>query len=290
MKNPIIHIITADKLDLYGILLAAPRKDSIIINIHGTADNFYDNDFIWQIAKTLEPLNVSMLSVNNRGSYSLEFYDYGPGAQRNSGASVEIFEKSVLDIDAWIKYALSLGYKEIILQGHSLGTEKVVYYMSKGKYRNKINSVILLGFSDSYGTHYEFFKKEVTNLLDEAKTLVKNKKSHQFITKHWLAHAGVLPQSAEAHLNFFKPNSELSKAFPIRQGKDLIMYKNIKVPILGVIGDDEEYTVIPIDKAIELLKKENKLASIYQINSSDHSFTGEEKQVASIIKKFIAHR
>ena len=290
MKKTIVHIITPDKLDLYGILLSTKKKESIIINIHGTADNFYDNDFIWEIAKTLEPFNVSMLSVNNRGSYNLEFYDYGPTARRNSGASVEIFEESVIDIDAWVKFALSLGYKKIILQGHSLGTEKVVYYMSKGKYRSKISSIILLGFSDSYGTHYEYFKKTTTKLLAEAKALVKNKKAYQFLTKEWLSHAGVLPQSAEAHLNFFKPSSELSKAFPIRQGKNLSMYQNIKVPILGIIGDRGEYTVVPKEEAIKLLKNENKRAAIYQIEKSDHSFTGREKELANIIKKSIIHK
>ncbi len=287
MKNIIAHVVTADKLDLYGALLAAPKPKAIIINIHGTADNFYDNDFVWRIAETVSPLNVSMLSVNNRGSYSLEFYDYGPDARRNSGASVEIFEKCVLDIDAWIKYALALGYKEIILEGHSLGTEKLVYYLNKGKYRNKVKAVILLGFSDSFGTHFKHFKNKAADLKKEARAMIKARKKNQFLTKHWLAHAGVLPQSAESYINFFSDNSELAKALPIRQGSNLTMYKKIKVPILGVIGDQEEYTVIPIQKAITLLKTENKLAEIYQIKSCDHVFTGREKLLASIIRKFI---
>jgi len=124
MTNPIVHTITSDKLSLYGILLEAPKKDAIIINIHGTADNFYAEEFIWEIAETVRSLNVSVLAVNNRGSYTLEFYDYGDSDYRNSGASAEIFEKCILDIDAWISFALSLGYKKIILEGHSLGTEK----------------------------------------------------------------------------------------------------------------------------------------------------------------------
>jgi pimeloyl-ACP methyl ester carboxylesterase len=288
MENPFVHVVTADKLDLYGILINAPKKDTIIINIHGTADNFYDNDFVWQIAETLKLLNISVLSVNNRGSYNLEFYNYGPDARRNSGASVEIFEKCILDIDAWIKFALSLGYKKVILEGHSLGTEKVVYYMNKGKYRNKVKAVILLGFSDSYGHHFQQFNKKTReSLLNEAKTLIKNKKNEQFLTNIWLSHAGVLPQSAESYLNFFSDESELSKVFPIRNGSNLAMYKKIKVPILGVIGDQKEYTVIPVKDAIILLKTENKMAKIYQIKSSDHNFSGQEIKLASIIKKFI---
>jgi len=288
MKSPFAHVITADKLDLYGILISTPKKDTVIINIHGTADNFYDNDFIWQIAETVKSLNISVLSVNNRGSYNLEFYDYGPGARRNSGASVEIFEKSILDIDAWIKLALLLGYKKVILEGHSLGTEKVVYYMNKGKYRNKVKAAILLGFSDSYGYHFQQFNKKVKDsLLNEARVLISNNKKEQFLTKPWLSHAGVLPQSAESYLNFFSEGSELSKAFPIRNGSNLTMFKKIKVPILGVIGDQEEYTVIPIEDAITILETENKMAKIYQIKSSDHNFSGQEKKLANVIKKFI---
>ncbi len=287
MKNPIVHILTKDKLDLYGILLPAKSKEAIIINIHGTADNFYDNEFIWQIATAVAPLNVSMLSTNNRGSYSFEFYDYGPDAYRKSGASTEIFEKCVLDIDAWIEYALSLGYKKIILQGHSLGTEKIVYYMNKGRQRAKVTAVILLGFADSYGTHLEFLKTVKDDLMAEAKTLIKQGKGEQFLTKRWLAHAGVLPQSAESYLNFFGADSELSKAFPIRQGRDLKMYQKIKTPILGIIGDEEEYTVIPVTDAINLLMSENVMAEIYQIKNSDHGYSGREKVVAGIVKKFL---
>ncbi|MFA6365547.1 MAG: DUF1749 domain-containing protein [Candidatus Paceibacterota bacterium] len=287
MKSPIVHTITADKIDLYGILLAAPKKDTIIITVHGTADNFYDNEFIWQIAEAVAPLNVSMLSVNNRGSYNLEFYDYGPGIRRDTGASVEIFEKCVLDIDTWIKFALSLGYKKIILQGHSLGTEKVVYYMGHGKYKSKVSAVILLGFSDSFGHHAEFLKTTKMDLMGEAKVMIKNGKKQQFLTKRWLAHAGIMPQSAESYVNFFSPNSQLSKAFPLRKGKDLLIYQKIKVPILGVIGDQEEYCVIPIKQAIALLKSENMRAEIHQLKNCDHIFSDNETLLAATIKKFI---
>ena len=280
MHIPIVNIKTSDRLELYGILLESAKKDAIIINIHGTADNFYDNEFIWQIAKDVASLNISMLSVNNRGSYGLEVY-------QKSGASIELFEKCIIDIDARIAYALRLGYKKIILQWHSLGTEKIVYYMAKGKYRNKIKAIILLGFADSFGTHQQYLKKTKTNLMHEAKSLVKQKKWCQFLNKKWLAHAGVLPQSAESYINFFSPNSELSRAFPLRQWKDLKFYKNIHIPMLGVIGDQEEYTVIPTKKAMELLKKENTFANIFQLKDCDHNFTGKEKELSKIIKKFL---
>ena len=287
MKNPIVSVKTKDNLDLYGILLEAPKKDAIIINIHGTADNFYDNDFIWQIAESVRKLNISMLSVNNRGAYTLELYSYPDSACRNSGAATEIFEKCVLDIDAWIKKALSLGYKKIILQGHSLGTEKIVYYMSKGKYVGKIKEIILLGFADSFGTNEEYLKKTKAEVMKEAKALLKNGKRDYLLSKHRFPHAGILPQTAGSYLNFFKKDSELSKTLPLRNGKDLKMYKNIKIPILGIIGDKEEFTVIPVKKAIDLLRRENKMTKTYQLKNCDHNFTGKEKELARVIFNFL---
>ena len=109
MHIPIVSVTTSDKLELYGMLLESKKKDSVIINIHGTADNFFTNKFIREIAKEVSLLNISMLSVNNRGTYGLDVY-------QKVGAAVEIFEKCVIDIDAWIAYALKLGYKNIILQ------------------------------------------------------------------------------------------------------------------------------------------------------------------------------
>jgi len=280
MKIPIISVKTKDKLELYGLLLEAPKKDTVNINIHGTADNFYDNNFIWEIYKTLTKYNISMLSANNRGAYGLEVY-------QKSGACTEIFEKCLLDINAWIEKAFKLGYKKIILQGHSLGTEKIVYYMNKGKYRDKIKAIILLGFSDSYGTHNRNLRKTKLALMKEAKKLVQIKKGQLFLTSNWLAHAGVLPQNAESYINYFKDDSELSKAFPLRNGKNLAFYKNIKIPILGVIGDEEEYTIIPIKKAIQLLKNENTLAQVFQIKNCNHNFEGQEKELSKIIERFV---
>lgn len=66
MHIPIVNIRTPDEIELYGILLKAPKKDAIIINIHGTADNFYDNEFVREIARSVESMGISMLSVNNR--------------------------------------------------------------------------------------------------------------------------------------------------------------------------------------------------------------------------------
>jgi hypothetical protein len=100
-------------------------------------------------------------------------------------------------------------------------------------------------------------------------------------------HAGYLPQTAASYLNFFNKDSELSKALPLRQGKNLSLYRFIKVPILAVIGEIGEFTIIPISDAIKLLQNENPNTQVFQIKNSDHEYRGHELELANIIASFI---
>lgn len=269
MTYPIVNVKTKDDLFLHGLLLN--KSKSVLISIHGTAGNFYEEDFI----ETLANLDISILSTNNRGAGVLQAYPEG-------GAATEHFEDCLIDIDAWIEFAESKGYENIVLLGHSLGTEKIVYYMNKGKHKDKVKAVILLGFSDSYGT-----QKAYGDFMAEAEELVKNKKPNHFIASDWLSHAGVLPKNADSYINFFREGSELSKALPFHK-KELKFYKNISVPILAIIGDEKEYTLIPIKEAIELLKKENDLTEVHQIKDCSHDFEGKEEELTNLISAFLS--
>ncbi len=277
MNCEIVKATTQDNLTLYGLLFRA-KGSAIVINIHGTASNFYEEDFIPVIAKKFGKAGISMLSTNNRGANVLQAYP-------PSGASMELFENCILDIDAWISFAKSMGYTDIILEGHSFGTEKVVYYMNKGKHRKSVKAVILLGFSDSWGSQAEYAKNK-KYLMDEAKGLVEEGKGHLFLRSDWHAQYGIMSKSAASYLNCYADNSELSKALPLNTGK-LDFYRKIKVPILAVIGDKKEYTVIPVKDALELLKKENRLTKAYQIKNCNHCFEGKEKELAGIVEKFL---
>ena len=280
MGYPIVKIKTPDNITLFGFLSESSNKDIILINIHGTGSGFYVEEFESEFTERLPKLDVSTLFTNNRGNYTMESW-------QETGAAVEKFENCLIDIDAWIEFALQKGYKQIILQGHSLGTEKVVYYMEKGKYKDRVVGVILLGFSDSYGCQMKFLQTQSINPMDEALELIKTKKGYQLINSIWNCHAGVLPQNAESYINFFSEDSELSKALPLRKGKDLTYYQKIQVPILGVICETDEWLLLPINELISLMKNENPKAQIETISQTDHSFVGKQKELVDIVEQFI---
>lgn len=288
MEGKLITVKTSDNLPLSGLLVESKEQATdIILNIHGTSGNFFWNDFYEPLSKMALDLGLGFLTTNNRGSgvYELEI------GTVPHGASLEKFEGCLLDIDAWIEFCLNKGYKNIILQGHSFGTEKSVYYMAKGKYKDKVKAVILLGFSDNVGTQQRYENKIGKNYFEEATKLVNENMSEQLLSD-LKGLAGELPISAQTYLNFFSENSENSIALPLRKGKDLIGFQNIQVPILGVIGDNEdgEYTIIPIKEAVELLKSENKFAEAYQIEGSNHGFEGKETKLVEIITDFLKRK
>ncbi len=286
INYPIVRVVTKDKLLLHGLISTPSKKtNKIIIHFHGTSGNFYHNNFYPHIAKTSVTNGFAYLQTNNRGAGNYE-YELG---EIPHGAALELFEDSIHDLDAWIKYCISKGYSKIILASHSFGNEKVIYYMNKGKYKKYVTGIILLGFCDSVGTQQRYEKKIGKNYFTEAERLVKNGKGFSILSDIFGGIAGEAPLSARSYLNFYSPNSELSKTMPLRLGSKLPMYSKIKVPILAIIGDDEEgeYTVIPIKKAIELMKKENSLTETYQIRNCDHGFNGKEKELAEIINNFL---
>ncbi len=218
MKFTLEKVTTIDNYILHG-LLSEPKEQSktIIIHMHGSAGNCYQSNFYPYLFIMANELNTAFLSTNCRGTgvYDVE------GGVKYRGAAIEIFEECLLDIDAWIEFALSKGYDNIILEGHSFGTNKIQFYILNGKHKEKIKALILLGFTDSYGGQLEYLKTinlENDKVLEEARQLITDDKPFQLLSR-WLINWGELPQSAQSYDNFMSPGSELSKILPLQEKK-----------------------------------------------------------------------
>jgi pimeloyl-ACP methyl ester carboxylesterase len=288
MSYPIVNVTTRDGLLLHGLLTEPVQPaHTIDIHIHGAGGNFYGNNYFEGLTHRLVDLGLAYLSTNNRGAgvYELE------KGSISHGVSLEKFADCVLDIDAWIECAREKGYENIVLEGHSYGTEKIVYYMNEGRHKDRVKGVILLGFSDNVGTQMKYEQSIGKNYLQEAKALA-SKGEHERLLTDLFGLCGELPVSAQTYLHCMAPHSANALALPLRQGGHLTYFQNIHVPILGIIGDQDEseYTVIPIKAAVELLKTENSRAEVYQVEKSDHVFSGKEAEVIALIADFMQRK
>src|SRR6185295_14051483 len=140
----LVQFETKDGLRLNGIL-EDTGSDTTIVHIHGKVGNFYENKFVKIMLEAYPAAGYNFLSFNNRGHSSLV------EAYKNSdvvyiGSAVEIFSECILDLEAAEKFARTLSPR-VVLQGHSLGCEKMMYYSQQV---NPSIELVLLSPCDGY--------------------------------------------------------------------------------------------------------------------------------------------
>lgn len=286
MKFPISKVTTTDGHVLHGMLSEPQKKtDTIIIHMHGSAGDFYQSSFYPALFSMAEDLGIAYLSTNSRGN---GVYNREEGSPY-TGAAIELFEDCLHDIDAWIEFALAKGYTRIILEGHSFGTNKIQYYALYGTHQSHVIALILLGFTDSYGgqlTYLESIGKTNELVLKEAQILIDEDKPYQLLrdlTINW----GELPQSAISYKNFMTPGSALSNILPLYPMRPLTQLKSIAIPILAIVGDTGECTVIPPQDAVAYIRSESPMVESHMIDACNHSYEGRETELVSLIAPFI---
>src|SRR3989344_3537114 len=135
-KGQLLQISTSDGLDVHGFYVPSKGKKTAILHIHGFEGNFYDNNFVHVLADSLDEAGIGFLTVNTRGNGRDTDFSTVDNKLKRIGARYELLEEAHLDITAWLKFLIKEGYQQIVLQGHSLGTMKVVRYLFEGELKN----------------------------------------------------------------------------------------------------------------------------------------------------------
>ena len=281
MPSELIRFKTKDNLELQG-LLYEPKQESVraIIHVHGWIGNFYENLFIDSFAESALQKNIAFFTFNNRGAGVVTEFIRNNKRER-IGGSLEIFEESVFDIEGAIDFLQKKGYQEIILQGHSLGCQKIVYFQNNKK-DNRVKGLILSApVNDA-----EFVSKK---LLDKskyeksikiAKEMIQNGKGQDAVPD-WMQFYPLL--SANMFIQVSDPNSTSGRI--LDYSGELIELKNIEMPILAIFGSEDDYQVEPAEK-LELLKNTIK-CTVSLMKDSDHWFTSHEDELAKKVLDWI---
>lgn len=117
---------------LNGELFSAGGADTVVIAITGIHGNFYSNPFYYNIGDTLNRGGVDFIYAQTNDAFGkIETYNTKTGRREIIGSWNEDFHDTDEDIEAYLDYAERAGYRHIILAGHSLGANKVIYYLSR---------------------------------------------------------------------------------------------------------------------------------------------------------------
>ena len=141
----VLEIPTERGSVLTGVLFPAEKADTVVIAITGIHGNFYSNPFYYNIGDTLSSNGIDFIYAQTNDAFGeIETYNVNTGQKEIIGSWNERFEYTDEDIDAYLNFAEQSGYKHVILAGHSLGANKVIYYLSRHHDQQKVEHFMLL--------------------------------------------------------------------------------------------------------------------------------------------------
>lgn len=286
-KNRLLQIATADGLYLHGYYIPSTNKKVAVLHIHGFEGNFYENSFVHLLANELEKANIGFLTVNTRGNGKNTDFNTVDGDCKKIGARYELLEEAHLDISVWMKFLKDEGYEKIVLQGHSLGTIKVVRYLFEGEYKDKVDKLILLAPFDKKGLMDASGRKDIKGLLKKAQTKVSENQGEKLITREF----EVIDLSYKSFISWYNQD-DLGRMFEFCSSDyDFPVLKKIAVPTKIIVGSKDEYFHLSNPKhpeeAMSIMLKNIPEAKGKIIDGATHSFKPYENMMTKEVIKFI---
>lgn len=271
---------TSDGLRLPMLHFESNKKDICVICIHGMCGTIIDNYFATVWGKLLAKNDIGFIYEHNRGHSIENDIVMKDGSFKRCGCMYEIFEDCIYDIDLAIQTAKEKGYKRIILLGHSLGCNKVIYYYYK-KHPN-ILGMILASAPDMIESHL-LIEPDYEELLKEAKENIdKNQPTkllHKMIEDY-------MYMSSQTYYNWFHKNSNLNNLPIISNPKNWEQLETIDVPILTFSGSKDEDYYLHLDLLKE--KATNCKKFEYQIiENTGHTYQEKEQETGTLILNWI---
>jgi len=287
MKNRLVQLATPDGLYIHGYHSPSSDKKYVVLHIHGSEGNFYENNFVHVIAKELENSNIGFLTVNTRGNGKDTEFNTVNGDYRRIGTKYELLEEAHLDISAWLNFLISEGYENIFLQGHSLGTMKAVRYLFEGEYKDKVNKLILLCPFDKKGLMKVSGREDLEKLLSMATDKVNEGKGKEIITEEF----GDIELSYNSFISWYKQDS-LGRVFEFSSPDyDFPTLKRITIPTKIIVGSKDEYFYVTNknhpEKAMDILLKNIPNSEGIIIKDAVHSFKPYEEIMAKEVREFV---
>ncbi len=290
------EITTKDKLVHQG-LYAEPKKPSFakasagkaILWVHGLSAAFYSEIHLYEtVAETCEKQGWGFALFNNRGHDLIAGIRKYDGTLPNgysylpAGAGQEIFEDSILDIEAGIEFLVKQGFKEIVLVGHSTGANKVCYFAATQKNPHVIGVVLSGAMSDRLEKTIspEKRKKDLASMH----RLVKNGKGDELLLGYHF-----FPITPKRYISLFEPGTN-EDTFDYGDKKPKLTYfSNIKLPLMVLLAGADEYADRPmgdIQNVFDAHATSKQYKSVI-IPGALHKFNGKEQEVVETIVSWI---
>lgn len=288
ISGSLVKTVTSDGLELAGFWMDQ-KSDVAVFQSHGTAGDFYTHKFVEIEGEQLAKNKISFLTANNRGHdvfTDIRKHTGGKVEWTQGGGGIERFEDCVLDIEAWVNFLIEQGVKKIILQGHSLGPNKTIYYQCQKK-DPRVAGFIHLSpqndaglMKDKLGTKkYEEVNRMISQKLQEGKgSEMLPKELQELCPISVLAYSGYFIEDGVG--NLFAYHNENNPNWKVLE--------SIEKPQLLIFGENDPYIKPSIGTAVEVFEKKSKSKFESKIiPDASHSYLGYETELVKIIIDWI---
>lgn len=282
MKTKFKKILAKDGLELHGLhFMPDEKSNKAIIHIHGLSGNFYENQFLVNMAEEYTNMGIHFLVFNNRGHDYISDNVQITNKHRefvNGGGAYEVFSECAFDVMGVYDYMQSCEIVYFCLQGHSMGCNKTIYSIYKHKeYFDNLCGIILLSPCDGIGLMEHNYGKSFSQSLEQAKKLLEQGKKDVFVNQE----AGLPLMSAFTYVDHYKVNGD-HDIFPYRDPQaDFKAVRSIEVPIFVGIGSEDEYIVDSTQSTIDILKANTTSPNFGStvISGASHDYAGHEQKL-----------
>ena len=281
LPDEIVYARSKDTIANGGVIYTAPKpfaKSIAIIWIHGWGVNFYQPQYV-KIGRALAEQGYTCITANTRMHDLGNVEGYRGDKRIRGGGYWGVASEEVRDIAAWIDFAESRGYKQMVLVGHSSGWAAVRRYQAEKQDKR------VIGLVCASGSNYPSPKVDSAQLVqaiplmaaDKGDELIKDPKRSfpSYISAATFMDIANTPPEYKDFFGFNTPNAGITK---------------IHCPILAFFGTNGDVgNEAELEKLQSIIKRQPTIQIKFtttMIKNADHMYTGEEALVAETIVKW----
>lgn len=276
----IIKVRTPRGLELKGAMFGDTNCDAVLVMLTGICSNVFQNELLYSTGKLLSQNGIACIIAHAHDSFScLAYTDFSTGKQKHAGTFNDDFNMVYEDVESYVKYAKELGFKKIILGGHSLGSNKIIHYLGNTS-DDFVDYFIVSSPVDIM--HWWEVMPDIDKCFDMAKSWIEDGRGDDILP---FLFGGFSPMTANTVLGFY--NADNLKNCPVlsKQGETNSLY-NIKPNGSFIIGSRDSVTGESPKKFMETLNSwtrnpENN--QVIEVQGASHIFYGMHEEYARII-------
>ncbi len=289
MLAEVVRAETRDGFELFGLVHEPDRHSELaVVFVHGLGGNGYVR-FTDALASALPRAGVALVRGNLRDSEMLKIDEFPKtAAVQKGGGAYHRFEDGVRDLEAWVGEAERLGYRRVVLFGHSLGSLKATHYLFRTG-DPRVKGLILASTADLIAMHEDRYeKRELATFLSVARRLVERGRGADLMPPECGMGLLFQPVCAEAYLDRFDepPSWDVMDLYDRGSERAFEALRSVSVPILAMFGTVSE--TVPADRldaVFDRLEREAVRAPSFRrhvLEGANHFYSGYGDEVAAV--------